>query len=64
MVLVIDEINAGEDGSPPAKGSGRDDREERITSPPPGGYCGDRDQTGGAYSCGGYNPDFLGPPTP
>ena len=40
---VVDEINSGEDGPPPPKGSGRDDREERVTSPTPGGHCGDRD---------------------
>ena len=31
---VVDEINAGEDGPPPPKGSGRDDRGEHVTSPP------------------------------
>ena len=64
---VVDEINSVEDGPLPPKGSGRDDRGERETSPTPGGHCGDRDQTsgvGGAHSHGEYNPDFLGPPTP
>ena len=61
---VVDEINSGEDGSPPPKGSGRDDRGECVTSPTPGGYFGNRDQTGGVHSHGGYNPNFLGPPNP
>ena len=61
---VVDEINSGEDGPPPPKGSGRDNRGECITTPPPGGRHGDRDQTGSAHSCGGYNTDFIGPPTP
>ena len=62
---VIDVITEeGEDGSPPPKGSKKGDREEHATSPPPRGFHSERDQTGGVYSCGGYNPDFLGPPTP
>ena len=40
---VVDEINSGEDGPPPPKGSGRDDRGEWVTSPTPGGHRGDRD---------------------
>ena len=62
---VVDEINSGEDGPPPPKGSGKDDR-EWVTSLTPRGHHGDRDQTSGvgAHSRGGYNPDFLGPPTP
>ena len=61
---VVDEINSGEDGPPPPKGSGINDRGECITSPPPGRRCSNRDQTGGTHSHGGYNPDFLGPPNP
>ena len=40
---VVDEINSGEDGPPPPKGSGRDDRGEWVTSPTPRGHHGDRD---------------------
>ena len=50
---------------PPSQGfKKKDDREEHATSPTPRGFCGNRDRIGGAYSCGGYNPDFLGPPNP
>ena len=36
MVLVVDEINEeGRQWNPPPKGSGRDDREECVTSPHP-----------------------------
>ena len=61
---VVDEINSVEDGPPPPKGSGRDDRGERETSPTPAGHHSDRDQTSGACLRGDYNPDFLGPPQP
>ena len=37
---------------------------EHKTSPPPRGFRGNKDQTGGVYSCGAYDPDFLGPPNP
>ena len=40
---VVDEINSVEDGPPPPKGSGRDDRGEWVTSLIPGGHCSDRD---------------------
>ena len=64
---VVDEINSVEDGPPPPKGAGKDDRGERRTSLTPTGHCGDRDPSsgaGGMRSCGGYDPDFLGPPNP
>ena len=32
--------------------------------PTPRGFHGDRDQAGGAYMHGGYDPDFLGPSIP
>ena len=44
--------------------SKKDDREEHTTSPPPRGFRSNRDWTGGAYSHGGYGPDFMGPPNP
>ena len=50
--------------TPPPKGLKKDNREECETFPLPRGFCSHRDQTGGAYSCWGYNPDFLGPPNP
>ena len=39
---VVDEINSGEDGPPCPKGSGKDGRGERKTSPTPRGHRGDR----------------------
>ena len=53
---VVDEINSVEDGPPPTKGSGKDNRGERETSPTPAGHCGGRDQTSGVHSHGDYNP--------
>ena len=64
---MVDEINSGEDGPPPPTGSGKDGRGEQKTSPTLKGHHGDRDRSsgaGGACSCGGYDPDFLGPPSP
>ena len=46
------------------KGSKKDDREEHETSPPLEDFMGIETEAGGVYSHGGYNPDFLGPPTP
>ena len=63
---VVDEINSGEDGPPPPKELGKD-RGEWKTSLTHKGHHGDRDQSsgaGGMCSCGGYDPDFLGPPNP
>ena len=61
---VVDEINSYEQGPPPPKGSGKDNRGEWVTSPTPGGHHSDRDQTGDVHLHGGYDLDFLGPPNP
>ena len=39
---VVDEINSCEDGPPPPKGSGKDDRGEPVNSLTPRGHHSDR----------------------